>query len=222
MRNPSPISINSPRETIVSPSRDSSFSTSRIAAALLLTTMAGAPRSCSSSSPAWMSRLPRPPAAGSYSRLEYPPAVSRIASIAEAASGARPRFVCKITPEALMTRRSEGRVSRVSLAVTRALTAARPSNPSGCSPARMAARISARRIPRQCRNAFPRQRLQPLRARVGLEQRVHRRQAAQQDFSVAHGLRAAHCSAPVKGAARPSSANFLVIGEVSPAASALL
>src|SRR2546422_5569720 len=40
MRKPSPISINSPRETITSPPLASVFSTRKIAAALLLTTMA--------------------------------------------------------------------------------------------------------------------------------------------------------------------------------------
>ena len=44
MRKPSPISISSPRETMTSPPAASSFSARKIAAALLLTAMPGAPQ----------------------------------------------------------------------------------------------------------------------------------------------------------------------------------
>ena len=47
----------------------------------------------------------------SYSRLLNPSATCSMARIAAPASGARPRLVCRITPVALITRRSEGRVA---------------------------------------------------------------------------------------------------------------
>ena len=72
MRKPSPISISSPRETTTSPPAASSFSARKMAAALLLTAMPGAPSSRSSRRAVCTSRLPRRPAARSYSRLEYP------------------------------------------------------------------------------------------------------------------------------------------------------
>jgi hypothetical protein len=71
------------------------------AAALLLTTSAAsAPvmrRSTVSTSEA---RPPRFPVSRSISRLEYAPAIPVIAAIAARESGARPRFVCRITPVA--------------------------------------------------------------------------------------------------------------------------
>ena len=78
MRKPSPISINSPRETMTSPPRASAASASSTAAAQLFTTIAAsAPVSRSISRAVCTSRLPRAPAARSYSRLEYCVAVRR-------------------------------------------------------------------------------------------------------------------------------------------------
>src|SRR6266704_3229853 len=54
-----------------------------------------------------MSRLPRAPASRSYSRLLYCVAVRRNSSTTDSESGARPRFVCRMTPVALMTGCSE-------------------------------------------------------------------------------------------------------------------
>ena len=70
MRKPSPISTSSPRETMTSPPEASSLRARKMAAALLLTTIPEAPRSRSSRPAMCTSRLPRRPAARSYSRLE--------------------------------------------------------------------------------------------------------------------------------------------------------
>ncbi len=59
IRNPSPISISSPRDTMTSCPAASSFSTRNTAAALLFTTIAGLPRDAGSSQPYAASRLPR-------------------------------------------------------------------------------------------------------------------------------------------------------------------
>ena len=65
------------------------------------------------------SRLPRAPASRSYSRLEYCVAVSRNSSTTLSGSGARPRFVCRITPVALITGKSERARIRSTSAVMR-------------------------------------------------------------------------------------------------------
>src|SRR6185437_5541946 len=120
IRNPPPISTSSPRETTTSPPSASEFSARTVAAAQLFTTVAARPRTASApplsastrriNSSTRESRRPRPPVSKSNSRLQYPRAVSSMRRIAASLSGARPRFVCKITPVALITRRSEGRV----------------------------------------------------------------------------------------------------------------
>src|SRR5277367_6347042 len=126
MRKEPPISTNSPRETMTSPFSASVLSARRTAAALLLTTMVeifgSATRAeasastrastCSSRSlrnrrSTCTSRVPRSPVSRSNSRLEYPAAIWRMCSSAESGSGARPRLVCRMTPVALMTVRSE-------------------------------------------------------------------------------------------------------------------
>ena len=67
---------------------------------------------CLSNSRLCVSRLPRLPCSMSYSRLQYRPAVSAIARRASTLSGARPRFVCRITPDALITPRGVLRSNR--------------------------------------------------------------------------------------------------------------
>ena len=108
MRKPSPISINSPRETITSPSRANAASVTSTAAAQLFTTIAAsAPVSRVNNSAVCTSRFPRAPASRSYSRFEYCVALRRNSSTTLSGSGARPRFVCKITPVAFITGWSE-------------------------------------------------------------------------------------------------------------------
>ena len=83
---------------------------SSVAAALLFTTTAAsAPVRRQSSASACTSRRPRLPRPRSYSSVEYPRATAAIRSIADSASGARPRFVWMMTPVALMTGSSDGR-----------------------------------------------------------------------------------------------------------------
>jgi hypothetical protein len=66
-----PISTNSPRETIVSPSRASAVSTSSAAAAqLLMTSASSAPVSSASSASARAPRRPRAPVSVSYSSVQ--------------------------------------------------------------------------------------------------------------------------------------------------------
>ncbi len=127
MRNPSPISMSSPRETSTSPPAASSFRARKTAAALLLTAIPGAPSSRSSSPAICVSRFPRRPASRSYSRLEYPP------GIVKGASGARPRLVCSTTPVALMTRRREGHSRAASASPTRSSAASAPAFPARSS-----------------------------------------------------------------------------------------
>src|SRR5256886_5683689 len=104
IRNPSPISISSPRETTTSPPRASAASVTSTAAAQLFTTMAAsAPVKRVNSSVVCTSRFPRAPASRSYSRLLYCVALRRNSSTTVSVSGARPKFVCKITPVALIT-----------------------------------------------------------------------------------------------------------------------
>ena len=59
------------------------------------------------------------------------PAVQRMCSTASAASGARPRLVCRITPVALMTGRNEGATDRATSAATSSASA---SSPAGAAP----------------------------------------------------------------------------------------
>ena len=103
MRNPSPISTSSPRETTTSRPSASAASASSTAAALLLTTSAA-------SAPVSSRRctgdviLPRAACAGGEVVLEVrvaAAATSATRSSAASASGARPRFVCTTTPVAL-------------------------------------------------------------------------------------------------------------------------
>ena len=102
-----PISTSSPREMTASRPSAELLSASTSAAAQLFTTSASsAPVSSVRSAVQCAWRDPRAPVAMSYSSVEKPCATSRMASRARSASGARPRLVCKITPVALMTRRS--------------------------------------------------------------------------------------------------------------------
>src|SRR5437660_8298259 len=108
IRNPSPISISSPLETITSPPRASAARVTSTAAAQLFTTIAAsAPVKRVSNSAVCTSRFPRAPASRSYSRLLYCVALRRNSSTTVCGSGARPRFVCRITPVALITGCSE-------------------------------------------------------------------------------------------------------------------
>ena len=103
-----PISTSSPREMIASRPSASVLSARTSAAAQLFTTSASsAPVSSARRAAQCTCREPRVPASTSYSRFENPLATSRIASSATTASGARPRFVCRTTPVAFNTRRSE-------------------------------------------------------------------------------------------------------------------
>src|SRR5215831_3826383 len=110
-RNRSPISISSPRLTMISRPVASAVAASTSAAALLLTRCtapaAGTARASASSAPA--PRRPRFPEARSNS-TSVQPAAARTASRAAADSGARPRLVCTITPVALITGVSEAAV----------------------------------------------------------------------------------------------------------------
>src|SRR6516164_3817306 len=145
MRKPSPISISSPRDTITSPPRASAASVTSTAAAQLFTTMtASAPVRRRSNRAQWTSRLPRAPAATSYSRLVYSVATRRNSSITSRESGARPRFVCRITPEALMTGFSDGRSSLSTASTVRlSISAASTTRSSAVNPAMMSRRTSA-------------------------------------------------------------------------------
>ena len=99
IRNAPPISISSPRDTITSLPCASEFSPSSTAAALLFTTVAAsAPVNCTNNCSSVSSRLPRLPAARSYSKLIGLPATAIIASMAACESRARPRLVCRIVP----------------------------------------------------------------------------------------------------------------------------
>ena len=112
MRNDPPISISSPRETITSPPSARVLRARKTAAALLFTTRErSAPSNRVSKRSVCWSRWPRSPFARSYSRLEYCPEISAMWRTASAASGARPRLVCRMTPVALMTGRREGPAS---------------------------------------------------------------------------------------------------------------
>src|SRR5258708_7962607 len=103
-RNPSPISISSPRLIMTPPPAPSAVAARTSAAALLLTTCtapaAGTARARASSAPP--PRRPRLPVARSNSTSVQPAAAS-MASRAAADSGARPRLVCTRTPAALIT-----------------------------------------------------------------------------------------------------------------------
>ena len=77
IRNPSPISTSSPRETTTSRPSASAATARRTAAALLLTTSAAsAPVSRPSASATWSCRDPREPDSRSSSRFEYEPPTS--------------------------------------------------------------------------------------------------------------------------------------------------
>ena len=111
---------------MTSPPSANAFSVSSTAAALLLTTIVamscdaefGCPippsfggvglfSNFASNRLTWTSRFPRSPVAKSSSMFEYPCATSTTCRSASTLSGARPRFVCRITPVALITGRSE-------------------------------------------------------------------------------------------------------------------
>src|SRR5580704_14953006 len=141
MRKAPPISISSPRETIASRPLASVLSTSRTAAALLLTTVASsAPVSSQSRSRIRSSRSPRWPAPRSNSSATALRIATCAAAIAASAHSARPRLVCSTVPVRLNTGRGFGRCaisSRVSAAV------ATCSEPPGAAPlARAAASVS--------------------------------------------------------------------------------
>src|SRR5579862_1606559 len=139
-RNDPPISTSSPRDTITARPAASAASATRHAAALLLTTSASsAPVSSRNAPTRCPCRDPRSPCSRSYSRFAYPRATSPTASIAAAASGARPRFVCSTTPVALMTGRNDGRASSAAAAATSAAGIA----PSEAAPATIADRCAA-------------------------------------------------------------------------------
>ena len=109
-RNEPPISISSPRDTIVSLPSASAFSASTSAPALLLTaSAASAPVSRSSQPEIWSSRSPRRPVSTSYSRVEGSRIAAAAAAIAASGNGARPRLVCSTVPVRLNTRRCDGR-----------------------------------------------------------------------------------------------------------------
>jgi hypothetical protein len=67
-------------------------------------------------------RWPRSPDGKSNSRLQYPLATSSILRMAAWLSGARPRFVCRMTPVALMTERRDCARSLASSTTTLSLS----------------------------------------------------------------------------------------------------
>ena len=141
IRNPSPISTSSPRDTTTSRPSPSAATARRTAAALLLTTSAAsAPvaRRSASLTCAW--RDPRAPDSRSSSRFEYERPTSSTRARADGARGARPRFVWTITPVALSTRRREG--------VDRRSSSARvvPTTSPGSSPAAICSRARSRTV----------------------------------------------------------------------------
>ena len=116
-RNEPPISISSPRDTIVSRPSASVFNASTSAPALLLTaSAASAPVSRFSQPEIWSSRSPRRPVSRSYSSVDGSRIAAVAASIASSGKGARPRLVCRTVPVRLKTRRCDGRISRASAA----------------------------------------------------------------------------------------------------------
>src|SRR6267378_3678681 len=121
MRKPPPISTSSPRATMTSLRDASAARASNTAAALLFTTTASSAAARSARRrAACPCRSPRFPATRSYSTVTAP-AAAAIAASARGESGARPRFVCRTTPVALITlrrvRRSRSaRAARVSVA----------------------------------------------------------------------------------------------------------
>ena len=136
-RNEPPISISSPRDTIVSLPSASAFSASTSAPALLLTaSAASAPVSRSSQPEMWSSRSPRRPVSTSYSRVEGSRIAAAAAAIAASGNGARPRLVCSTVPVRLNTRRCDGRISRASAP---ALSATMSTTPAPLAAARRAA-----------------------------------------------------------------------------------
>ena len=110
IRNAPPISMSSPRETIVSFRFDNALSNKKTAAALLFTTVAAsAPVSSQSSSSTSSSRSPRLPSPRSYSSAHGSAAALAIAAITSSGMTARPKFVCSTVPVRLITRRRLGR-----------------------------------------------------------------------------------------------------------------
>ncbi len=109
-RNEPPISISSPRETIVSRPSASAFNASTNAPALLLTaSAASAPVSRFSQPETWSSRSPRRPVSMSYSSVVGSRIAAAAAAIAASGRGARPRLVWSTVPVRLKTRRCDGR-----------------------------------------------------------------------------------------------------------------
>ena len=103
-RNDPPISISSPRETIVSLPPARVLSVRSTAAALLLTTQASsAPVSSQMRPRTWSSRSPRPPVARSYSSATGSLMACTAASIAASGRMARPRLVWSTVPVRLKT-----------------------------------------------------------------------------------------------------------------------
>ena len=132
MRTPPPISTSSPRLT-ATPPRPASPTESASAAALFVTTSASsAPVSATRWSSASRYRRPRRPVARSSSRNSVPAAASAAARIAASGHGARPRFVCTITPVPLSTRVGPAPPSN---AASRARTSAARSSGDRASPA---------------------------------------------------------------------------------------
>ena len=131
IRNPPPISTNSPRDTATSRPSARAARTSRTAEAQLLTTMAAsAPQARASRAGARSCREPRVPVSRSNSRVAYRPSPTVVPH------GARPRLVWSSTPVALIT--SVNRARRVSSTRSRARSAA----PTG-SPLATAARAAS-------------------------------------------------------------------------------
>ena len=113
IRNPSPISISSPRETTTSPPAASSFKASKMAAALLFTTIAGRPQQ-----PFEQRRRVRVPFAALAGRRDRTPGWNTPAG-ARRPQRSPPEVGVQHDAVALITRRSDGRSSAASPPLTR-------------------------------------------------------------------------------------------------------
>ena len=119
-------------------------SPSMIADALLFTTSAAsAPVARRARSEMRACREPRLPESRSNSSSLYPRAATAAASMLSSLRGARPRFVCRITPVAFITPRGQLRHSRAADAARRARRSAISSNDGASAPSATAFLASA-------------------------------------------------------------------------------
>ena len=174
-RNEPPISISSPRDTIVSRPSASAFSASTSAPALLLTaSAASAPVSRTSQPEIWSSRSPRRPVSTSYSRVEGSRIAAAAAAIAASGNGARPRLVCSTVPVRLKTRRCDGTASG-ERARRRCRRRCRPPRPRPRPAARRAANAVLHGVDAQARARIARSGRRPPRIEEPRRPRAARR-----------------------------------------------